>query len=106
LNTTSNGFQSIQNFQNNLDSGSSFFANNPNILSLRNHRLNPTVPLVNLNKSGNGPIIIGLDSQAQRHPQNNKYIVRQGVNYINGFGGGSILRPSIVNSQNISNSTV
>lgn len=97
----SDHFQFLQNLQTNLQASPRRFASQPNLLSMRNHRLSPSLPLINLNTSGKGPVIVGLDSQAQRHPQNNSYLVRQGVQYINGFGGQPML--NFNQNQNLGN---
>ena len=96
----SNFPQSSNNLlQNSILRNRRIFVNNPSRIPLRMHRLNPSLPLVNLNRSGSGPIIIGMDSNAQQNSQNQKYMIRQGVQYVNGFGGGSFLQGSN-NSQN------
>ena len=101
-----NGSQNLQRIQNNLNSGINFFANNPSVQPLKYHRLNPNIPLINLNSSGKGPVIIGVDTQAKQHPHNQNFIARQGVNYINGFGGGSIFVPNRSSYGNVGNTTV
>ena len=105
-NRSTNRLQLIQNIQNNLNSGSNFFANSPNLMALQGHRLNPSVPLINLNNSGSGPVVLGLDSQAQMNPQNNSFMVRQGVNYPNGFGGGSVQHFAAAQPQSVPMSNV
>ena len=95
LSQNSNGFQQSQNFQSN---NTQIFASNPNVLPMQYHRLNPTLPLINLNKSGSGPVIIGMDKNSKQNQQNQMYSVTQGVQYINGFRGGNF-------PQNFQNST-